>query len=58
MCELQQRGTGSRSWRAGRYATNEPSVHAFDCMVADRYADDGIVTRRTVRDRYDTPPPT
>jgi phenylpropionate dioxygenase-like ring-hydroxylating dioxygenase large terminal subunit len=57
VCELQQRGTMSRSWRAGRYATNEPSVHAFDCMVADRYAGDGIVTRRTVRDRYDAPPP-
>ena len=57
VCELQQRGTGSRSWTAGRYATNEPSVQAFDAMVVDRYVEDGFVSRRTVRDRYDLPPP-
>jgi Rieske 2Fe-2S family protein len=44
--ELQQRGTRSRSWRAGRYSNQEASVHAFDIMVADRYANDGS---RTVR---------
>ena len=53
VCELQQRGTGSRSWKAGRYSDQEPSVHAFDLMVADRYAADAVVTRRTVREHYD-----
>ncbi|MDQ6794145.1 MAG: aromatic ring-hydroxylating dioxygenase subunit alpha [Chloroflexota bacterium] len=57
VCELQQRGTRSRSWRAGRFSNQEPSVHAFDLMVVDRYADDGISSRRTVRDRYDAPTP-
>src|SRR5215217_5331731 len=57
VCELQQRGTSSRSWVAGRYTNNEASVHAFDQMVADRYAGDGIESHRTVRDRYDMPPP-
>ena len=54
VCELQQRGTRSRSWVAGRYSNQEPSVHAFDLMVVDRYADDGIGSRRTVRSRYDS----
>jgi hypothetical protein len=57
VCELQQRGTRSRSWTAGRYSNQEPSVHAFDLMVVDRYADDGIESRRTVRARYDLPVP-
>ncbi len=57
VCELQQRGTASRSWTAGRYSNQEPSVHAFDLMAADRYARDGTVSRRTVRDRYDVPVP-
>ena len=57
VCELQQRGTRSRSWVAGRYSNQEPSVHAFDLMAVDRYADDGIGSRRTVRTRYDVPPP-
>ena len=57
VCELQQRGTRSRSWRAGRFSNQEPSVHAFDLMVVDRYADDGVSSRRTVRDRYDAPTP-
>ena len=56
VCELQQSGTASRSWHAGRYSNQEPSVHAFDLMVADRYAADGIVSHRTVRERYDVPP--
>ena len=38
VCELQQRGTRSSSWVAGRYSNAEASVHAFDQMVADRYA--------------------
>jgi Rieske 2Fe-2S family protein len=44
--EMQQRGTRSRSWTAGRYSNQEASVHAFDLMVVDRYAMDG---RRTAR---------
>jgi Rieske 2Fe-2S family protein len=44
--EMQQQGTRSRSWTAGRYSNQEASVHAFDIMVADRYANDGS---RTVR---------
>jgi hypothetical protein len=43
---MQQQGTRSRSWTAGRYSNQEASVHAFDLMVADRYAMDG---QRTVR---------
>jgi glycine betaine catabolism A len=57
VCELQQAGSRSRSWVAGRYANNEASVHAFDLMVADRYAGDGIQSHRTVRDDYQVPPP-
>ena len=57
VCELQQRGTRSRSWVAGRYSNQEPSVHAFDLMAVDRYAADGVGTKRTVRSRYDVPPP-
>ena len=52
-CELQQRGTASRSWVAGRYSNLEESVHAFDQMVADRYANDGVVSRRTVLQRQE-----
>jgi Rieske 2Fe-2S family protein len=44
--ELQQQGTRSRSWTAGRYSNQEASVHAFDIMVADRYANDGSHTVR------------
>jgi Rieske 2Fe-2S family protein len=57
VCELQHRGTRSRSWVAGRYSNQEPSVHAFDLMAVDRYARDGVESRRTVRERYDVPPP-
>ena len=55
VCELQQRGTASRSWVAGRYSDIEPSVQAFDLMVADRYAGDGVVSQRLVRDTYAVP---
>jgi glycine betaine catabolism A len=44
--EMQQRGTRSRSWVAGRYSNQEAAVHAFDIMVADRYANDGSHTVR------------
>ena len=43
---MQQQGTQSRSWVAGRYSNQEASVHAFDIMVADRYVNDGS---RTIR---------
>ena len=40
---------------AGRYSNQEASVHAFDIMVADRYANDGIAhdPRLAHRDRVD-----
>jgi glycine betaine catabolism A len=44
VCELQQQGTKSRAYTPGRYSSMESSVHGFDLMVADRYANDGIVT--------------
>ncbi len=44
VCELQQQGTKSRAYTAGRYAGMESSVHGFDLMVADRYANDGAVS--------------
>jgi Rieske 2Fe-2S family protein len=47
--ELQQQGTRSRSWEAGRYSNQEASVHAFDLMCADRYAMDGSRTEREAR---------
>jgi glycine betaine catabolism A len=47
--ELQQRGTRSRSWTAGRYSNQEAAVHAFDLMVMDRYAGDGVRTTREER---------
>ena len=58
VCELQQRGTSSRSWVAGRYSNNEASVHAFDQMLGRslRGRRRSRATR-TVRERYDTPPP-
>jgi hypothetical protein len=42
---------------SGRYSNQEPSVHAFDLMAVDRYANDGINSQRTVRLRYDVPTP-
>ncbi len=57
VCEMQQRGTKSRSWVSGRYSNQEASVHAFDLMVAERYAGLPFSASRTVRERYDVPPP-
>jgi hypothetical protein len=57
VCEMQQRGTRSRSWISGRYSNQEASVHAFDQMVAERYAGLEFSASRTVRERYDIPPP-
>jgi Rieske 2Fe-2S family protein len=44
--EMQQMGTRSRSWTAGRYSNQEASVQAFDLMVMDRYANDGVRSDR------------
>jgi Rieske 2Fe-2S family protein len=57
VCELQQRGTRSSSWVAGRYSSAEASVHAFDQMVADRYMGESTWSKRIVRERYDRPAP-
>jgi glycine betaine catabolism A len=53
VCELQQQGTRSRAYTAGRYTNQEDSVHAFDLMCADRYAGDGIRTDRGSRHEAD-----
>ncbi len=45
VCERQQVGTRSRAYVAGRYSLMEDMVHAFDLMVADGYAADGVTTR-------------
>ena len=37
VCELTQKGVGTRDYPAGRYSAQEADVHAFDRMVADRY---------------------
>ena len=42
--KLQQQGTKSRAFTQGRYSSMESSVHGFDLMVADRYANDGVIT--------------
>ena len=57
VCELQQRGTRSSSWVAGRYSNAEASVHAFDQMVADRYIGEAAWSKRIVREHYDQPVP-
>jgi Rieske 2Fe-2S family protein len=44
VCELQQQGTRSRAYTAGRYSGIEAGVHTFDLMVADRYASDGVTS--------------
>ena len=57
VCELQQQGTRSSSWVAGRYSNAEASVHAFDQMVADRYVGETSWSQRIVREPYDQPMP-
>ena len=47
VCELAQKGVGSRGYSAGRYSTREADVHRFDKMVAERY----LGGRRDERDR-------
>jgi Rieske 2Fe-2S family protein len=57
VCERQQEGTRSRAYVPGRYSLMEDMVHAFDLMVADRYADDGVTTRFQPRhDKWSTGP--
>jgi Rieske 2Fe-2S family protein len=58
VCELQQRGTKSRSWVAGRYSELEDSVHFFDRMVADRYAGESFASAKATREREGVLPPT
>jgi Rieske 2Fe-2S family protein len=53
VCEMQQVGTRSRSWTAGRYSNEEASVQAFDLMCVDRYAEDGVASARMFRDHDD-----
>jgi len=44
VCEMQQEGTRSRAYTAGRFTGMETGVYAFDRHVADSYAGDGMVT--------------
>jgi hypothetical protein len=37
VCELAQKGAGSRGYTPGRYSLEESDTHAFDRMVAERY---------------------
>ena len=37
VCELAQKGAGSRGYTAGRYSLQEADVHEFDSMIAERY---------------------
>ena len=37
VCELAQKGAGSRGYTSGRYSLEETDTHAFDRMVAERY---------------------
>ena len=37
VCQITQKGMGSRGFEPGRYTSEEFDVHAFDVMVADRY---------------------
>ena len=57
VCELQQRGTRSSTWIAGRYSNQESPVHMFDRMVADRYAGDPFRTTRFLLELGETPFP-
>jgi Rieske 2Fe-2S family protein len=55
VCERQQAGTRSRAYTAGRYSLMEDMVHAFDLMIADGYAADGLRTRFAPRhDKWTT----
>ena len=55
-CAVARLHLEAGAFRAGRFANNEPSVHAFDLMCADRYLGDAFVSARTVRDDYGLSP--
>jgi Rieske 2Fe-2S family protein len=55
VCEMQQTGTRSRAYTAGRFTGMEGGVHAFDLHVADRYAADGMLTPINKVSRADEP---
>ncbi len=58
VCELQQRGTRSRTWKAGRYSSEEASVQAFDLMVAARYSGDPVAGWKSTPRQDFAPSPT
>ena len=37
VCELTQKGVGSRGFSRGRYTANEHTVHLFDRMICEAY---------------------
>ena len=39
VCELAQKGVRTRGYVPGRYSAHESDVHAFDTLVAERYAE-------------------
>jgi len=46
VCELTQRGVGSRGFSRGRYTANEHTVHLFDRMLCEAYLQRRPVTTR------------
>jgi Rieske 2Fe-2S family protein len=48
VCELTQKGVGSRGYVRGRYTEAERDVHAFDVMVAEAYLGAQGLRRRPV----------
>ena len=57
VCELTQKGIGSRGYRRGRYTEAERDVHAFDVMVAEAYLGEGrgVLFRRRVAEGVEVP---
>jgi glycine betaine catabolism A len=57
VCELTQKGIGSRGYRRGRYTEAERDVHAFDLMVTDAYLGEGrgVMFRRRVAEGVEVP---
>ena len=54
VCELTQKGVGSRGYVRGRYTEAERDVHAFDRMVADAYlAGQGLSRRPVANSQHD-----
>ena len=46
VCELTQKGIGSRGYRRGRFTSAEITVHQFDRMMAEAYLQERNVTFR------------